>query len=197
MPRACLRRRLPSNGQFFQPLCDGVPLTVSGNVFYKVVNAKRASIDIEGGDVDLFVRNMAMIALKQVVGQFSYEGGPTTPALKSDPKELSRALKSKLTAMLGSVGVEVLAFSLTDARYAQAIMAQMLFKQAAEAGVRAKGAIVEGAVGVADMAVRQLDEKGIALTSDDKARLATSLLTVFVSDKGPQPTLPLLDNKTT
>ena len=49
-----------------------VPLTVSGNIMYKVVNPKRASIDIEGGDVDPFVRNQAMIAMKQSVGQFRY-----------------------------------------------------------------------------------------------------------------------------
>ena len=87
--------------------------------------------------------------------------------------------------------MRILSFSLSDLSYAPEIASAMLVKQQAHALIQARKMIVAGAVDIAQSAVVQLESRGVVLTSGEKARMVTNLLSVICGDANVTPTLPL------
>merc|ERR1712196_736970 len=153
----------------------GNPVVGSGVVFWSIVGVKAAVLNVEN------------------VSRYPYEAddeGEASPSsqhrhglsLKTEAAQVSRELKDVLQDRLAHAGVKVLAFNLTDLSYAPEIAQAMLVRQQAEAMVKARRLIVEGAV-------NQLETKGVKMSETEKTKVVTNLLTVICGDQKATPTL--------
>ncbi len=101
---------------------------------------------------------------------------------------MTDALRIELQERLTAAGIEVLETRLTDLAYAREIAEAMLRRQQAAAIVAARRTIVEGAVGLVDMALRDLSNQGTVVFDDQrKAAMAANLMVVLTSDRGATP----------
>ncbi|HCM46680.1 MAG TPA: hypothetical protein DIS98_03985, partial [Colwellia sp.] len=104
------------------------------------------------------------------------------------PKEVSEALIIEIQARLEKAGVKVHEARISHLAYAPEIAHAMLQRQQASAIIAARRLIVDGAVGMVEMALAQLSEKGIVeLDEERKAAMVSNLLVVLCSDKSTQP----------
>jgi regulator of protease activity HflC (stomatin/prohibitin superfamily) len=176
-------------------MVDGLanPLFVSAVVNYKVRNPYRAFVDTV--NYNGFMRMQASTTLKEIVAKYPYEapgGNRNIPSLQHDPNGVIIAeLITTLQKNVASAGIEIKNFELNEMSYAPEIAAGMLKKQQAHALVAARATIVEGAVGTAYSAIKEMENRGLNLSEQGKERLIISLLTVMVSDAGAQPTVKL------
>eukprot|EP00929_Paragymnodinium_shiwhaense_P102561 TRINITY_DN6576_c0_g2_i1.p1 TRINITY_DN6576_c0_g2~~TRINITY_DN6576_c0_g2_i1.p1 ORF type:complete len:290 (-),score=49.87 TRINITY_DN6576_c0_g2_i1:199-1068(-) len=161
---------------------NGAPVIVSAVLNYRIVDAKKALFAVD--DYNEFVRTNATAVLKHVVSTHAYE------QLKSNTNDVNLALKQALQPEVTVAGVHIENMSMNELNYAPEIAGAMLKKQQAGALVEARELIVEGAVNIAQEAVRRLESGGnIKLSEQDKVKLVTNLLTVTCSDTDATPTV--------
>lgn len=167
---------------------NGNPLLVNGILAYQIKNSKRATLDVEMADD--FVRTQGLAALKQIIARHPYESDEED-CLKTNADSIAHTLVSVLQARVEIAGVQVLTFTFNEISYAPEIAAGMLKRQQANAILQARQVIVRGAVDIAQGAVHELENQGIALDDKAKARVVSNLLTVLCSESGTSPVLPL------
>lgn len=164
---------------------NGSPIIVSGIITYDIVNARRATIDVN--DAHKFVRDQAPTVLKRVVSVFPYESNDgDVPCLRRDTGVVCERMKEALQKMVQVAGVRVESFNINELSYAPEIAQAMLKRQQADALISARKAVVEGASNIALGAVQNLSEH---LTEQQKSSLLSSLLIVLVGEKETTPTL--------
>ena len=134
-----------------------------------------------------FVNTNAQSVLKQVVGRYTYD------QLKSESAVVTKSLLSRLQPIVALAGVEISSMQLNELNYAPEIASGMLKKQQAGALIEARKLIVEGAVSIAQDAVRLLEagDAGLKMSDSEKVSLVTNLLTVTCAEGDAQPTVPL------
>ena len=114
--------------------------------------------------------------------------GDDVPSLRANADQVMTSLQHELQEQLETAGVEVLRTQLRRLAYAPEIAADMLRRQQAEAVVAARGRIVEGAVGMVEMALRRLGEQHIVeLDEERKAAMVSNLLVVLCGERSTQP----------
>ena len=161
---------------------SGSPVLVSAVLNYLVSNAQRAILNVQS--LDSYVRTNAQAVLKQVVGSYTYD------QLKTESSMINDLMLRRLEALLECVGVSVQSMQLNELNYAPEIASGMLKKQQAGALIEARKLIVEGAVMIAQDAVRMLEaDATVTMNNEDKVKLMTNLLTVTCSDTDATPTL--------
>lgn len=168
---------------------DGNPVMVSGVVSFRVINSKAAALDVQNHSN--FVHTQAQTVLKQVVSRYPYETTDDSPSLKTETYDIGLELTRTLQDKVQVAGVLIESFELSDLSYAPEIAQVMLVRQQARAMVDARQTIVDGAVGIVQMAIEQLAEGGTVLEEAEKAKLTTNLLTVICGENAAQPTLAL------
>merc|ERR1712070_1208403 len=169
---------------------DGNPVIVSGVVSYRIVNSKRAALDVT--NATQYVHIQAQTILKQVVSRYPYESAADgRPSLKTETSDIGRQLKSLLQQRALVAGVEIITFELADLSYAPEIAQMMLVRQQAKAMVDARKTIVKGAVGIVSEALEELRTNGLTLEKDEVSKLTTNLLTVICGESGATPTIAL------
>ena len=168
---------------------NGNPLEVSGVVQYFFEHTKRAAF--QAVNADQLVKDQSSAVLKRIVSQFPYEAPDGELSLKTEAATIGEQYCEALQKKVDVAGVRVLSFSFNELSYAPEVAASMLKRQQAGAFLQAKELIVEGALGITKAAVRDLEQSQVDLTSDQKAKLVTNLLTILCSDSGATPTLPL------
>jgi len=152
----------------------GNPIQVSAICVYRVVDAARAVIDIQG--YQHFVSNQASTVLKTVCSRFPYEGkSPQEPSLKKESDEIISALTHQLQEQVRAAGVQIVLVRLNDLTYAPEIAQSMLLRQQAQAMVDARRTLVEGAVSTVREGLEKLDQAGLRLSPASRTRLASSL----------------------
>jgi regulator of protease activity HflC (stomatin/prohibitin superfamily) len=165
----------------------GNPVEIAAVINWQVVDTAMALFDVES--YESFVAIQAETAVRHVASEFpydDYEAGQHS--LRGNAEEVMAILKSELQDRLRVAGVAVLDTRLRRLAYAPEIAGEMLRRQQANAVVAARQRIVEGAVGMVDMALRMLAEDAIVeLDEPSKASLVANLLVVLVSDRGAQP----------
>jgi len=169
---------------------NGNPILVSGNIVYHFINSKRCAIDIN--EPNAFVQTQAQTVLKQVVSQYPYEHlseDDVGPCLKTETSEIGDNFVKLLQSKVDIAGARVLNFQFNELSYAPEIAQGMLKKQQARATLAARKTIVEGVVEIAYGAISKLEDKGIAMTDSEKAKVITNLLTVMCSDHDATPTI--------
>lgn len=172
----------------------GNPIEIATVVVWRVVDTAKAVFDVD--DYESFVFMVAETALRHVASVYAYDhmedddATASSITLRTNIEEVSCALKAELDRKLAVAGVEVDDARLTHLAYAPEIAQAMLRRQQAEAIIAARKKIVEGAVGMVDMAVEQLSEGGtIELDDERKATMATNLMVVLCGESEAQPVL--------
>jgi regulator of protease activity HflC (stomatin/prohibitin superfamily) len=160
----------------------GSPLIVSAILNYRVADAKRALFAVD--NFDDYVQKNASAILKQIVATHTYD------ELKTDVEAVNTNMLAAIQPIMSKAGIQVKSMVLNEMNYSTEIAAAMLKKQQAGALIEARELIVEGAVKIAQDAIRKLENDGtIGLQPADKVRIVTNLLTVTCGDKEAQPTV--------
>ncbi|RTR26121.1 SPFH domain-containing protein [Deinococcus radiophilus] len=172
----------------------GNPVEIAAVIVWRVVDTARASFDVE--NYNSFVDIQSETALRHLGTAFAYEAygtdehGEPVVSLRGRPDEVAQYLREDLQARLALAGVEVLDARISHLAYAPEIASAMLQRQQAEAVLQARQVIVEGAVGMVQMAIERLERDGVVeLNTENRAELVNNLLVVLTSERGAQPTL--------
>ena len=127
-------------------------------------------------------------ALRVLASRHPYDSGDDTISLRGNTVEVCEQLRVDIQERLDKAGVEVIEARISHLAYSPEIAAAMLQRQQAQAVVSARTKIVEGAVGMVEMALDQLKRDGIVeLDEERKASMVSNLLVVLCSDRHTQP----------
>ena len=141
--------------------------------------------------LNAFVGIQSDAALREVTGRYAYDeenGKHTEITLRSDANEINEQLEEKLNERLAMAGIEVVEARLNHLAYAPEIAAVMLQRQQASAIIDARKLIVDGAVGMVEMALKRLSENEVVELDDErKAAMVSNLLVVLCGNKDAQP----------
>lgn len=168
---------------------EGNPIEIAAVVVFRVVDTAKAVFDVE--KYEEFVEIQSETALRHVATRYAYDNfNENKLSLRSNPEEVSNELKLELQQRLNLAGVEVKEARLTHLAYATEIAGAMLQRQQASAILSARQIIVEGAVGMVQMAVERIENDGIVnLDEERKAAMINNLLVAIVSERAVQPVI--------
>lgn len=166
---------------------DGNPIDVGVVVIWRVVSATKAVFEVE--HYKDYVSIQCDAALRHVTRKYPYDmSEDDEKSLRGSSIEVAEELKKDLQTRVEIAGIEVLETRISHLAYAQEIAAAMLQRQQAAAVVEAKQKIVEGAVGMVEMALSKLAEKDIVSLDDErKAAMVSNLLVVLCGNRDAQP----------
>ncbi len=165
----------------------GSPIEIAAVIVWRVVDSARAVFDVE--DYAEFVAIQSETALRHLASQYPYdEYDGAGMSLRGNADEVAEALGLELANRLRHAGVEVLEARLSHLAYSPEIAGAMLQRQQASAIIAARAQIVQGAVGMVQMALKELSEQDIVqLDEERKAQMVSNLLVVLTSERGTQP----------
>ncbi len=167
---------------------DGNPIEISAVVVWRVVNTAEALFEVD--DYEDFVAVQSEAALRSLATRHPYDSEDHQVSLRGNTSEVCDQLRRDIQDRLEKAGVEVIEARISHLAYAPEIAAAMLQRQQAQAVVAARTKIVEGAVGMVEMALDHL-AKGKIVNLDDERRAAmvSNLLVVLCSDRHTQPVI--------
>ena len=168
----------------------GNPVEIAAVVVWRVEDTAQALFDVE--DFENFVKVQSESALRHVATGYSYdtgeEGDPHEVTLRAGADVVADALRAELQARVQLAGVKIEEAKLTHLAYAPEIAGAMLRRQQAEAVIAARAKIVQGAVSMVEMALRQLSEKNVVELDDERrATMVSNLMVVLCSERDTQP----------
>ena len=165
---------------------DGNPIEISAVVVWKVVDTAEALFEVD--DYENFVEVQSEAALRNLATRYPYDSRDDEVSLRGSTDEICNRLREDIQDRLDKAGVDVLEARLSHLAYAPEIAAAMLQRQQASAVVAARTKIVDGAVGMVDMALEHLKRDNIVeLDPQQRATLVSNLLVVLCSDRHTQP----------
>jgi len=165
----------------------GNPIEIAAVVVWRIDDTAQAFFDVD--DYENYVPIQSESALRHFANMYSYDDGEgTETTLRSNPDEVSEALRTELQARLAKAGVVVDEARLTHLAYAPEIAQVMLRRQQAEAVIAARQKIVQGAVGMVEMALTELSARGfVSLDDEKKASMVSNLMVVLCSESEVHP----------
>jgi len=165
----------------------GNPIEIGAVVVWKVIDSAKAVFDVE--NYEEFVDIQSETAIRSLASEYPYDTDDESKAsLRGTPQEIADNLKGQLEKRLEVAGVDILESRISHLAYAQEIAQAMLRRQQAEAIIAARQKIVEGAVGMVEMALKSLSEqKIVTLDEDKKATMVNNLMVALVSENDVQP----------
>ena len=168
---------------------EGNPIEMASVVVWKVVDTAEASFEVD--DYVNYVHVQSESALRNLATLYPYDTHEEgTLSLRGNTDEIAGQLKTEIQSRLHKAGVEVLEARITHLAYAPEIASAMLQRQQAGAIIAARMLIVEGAVGMVEMALEKLSSQHIVdLDEERKANMVSNLLVVLCADKATQPVL--------
>ena len=168
---------------------EGNPIEMASVVVWKVVDTAEASFEVD--DYVNYVHVQSESALRNLATLYPYDTHEEgSLSLRGNTDEIAGQLKIEIQSRLHKAGVEVLEARITHLAYAPEIASAMLQRQQAGAIIAARTLIVEGAVGMVEMALEKLSSQHIGdLDEERKANMVSNLLVVLCSDKATQPVL--------
>lgn len=169
----------------------GNPIMIGIVLVWRVADTFKAAFEIN--DYESFVKIQSESAIRKLAGTYPYDNfddEQTEISLRSGNNEVHEELVNELSERLAIAGIEVMEARISNLSYAQEIAGAMLQRQQATAIVAARTKIVEGAVGMVDLALNMLsDKKIIELDDDKKAAMVSNLMVVLCSDKAANPVI--------
>jgi regulator of protease activity HflC (stomatin/prohibitin superfamily) len=168
---------------------DGNPIEIAAVVVFKVIDSAKALFEVN--NYEEFVEIQSETALRHVANKYPYdqfeEGGYS---LRGNADQVAKELADEIQERLNSAGVEVIEARLTHLAYATEIASAMLQRQQATAIIAARQKIVEGAVGMVQMALDKLEKENIVDLDDErKAVMINNLMVAIVSDRAASPVI--------
>jgi regulator of protease activity HflC (stomatin/prohibitin superfamily) len=166
---------------------DGNPIEIAAVVVWRITDTARAMFEVD--DYDEFVNIQAETAVRHIATSYPYDAhGDDQLSLRENASEITEKLSAEIAARVEAAGVEVIESRITHLAYASEIAGAMLRRQQAGAVVAARQRIVEGAVGMVQLALQQLAEQDVVdLDEERKATMVSNLLVVLCSDRETQP----------
>lgn len=166
---------------------DGNPIDIAAVVVWQVADTAQAMFEVD--DFIAFVETQTETAVRHIATSYPYDShGTTTLSLRDNADEITQKLSQEIAARVGAAGVDILESRLTHLAYASEIAQAMLQRQQAGAMVAARQRIVEGAVGMVEMALQRLAEQEVVeLDEERKAVMVSNLLVVLCGDRATQP----------
>jgi regulator of protease activity HflC (stomatin/prohibitin superfamily) len=167
----------------------GNPIEIAAVIVWRVVDTARALFDVE--DYEKFVHIQCETALRHLASSFPYEPHVQGEvALRSHPDEVSAKLAQEVQDRVSLAGVEITETQLSHLAYSPEIAQAMLRRQQAAAVLSARQIIVDGAVGMVELALRRLETDGIVqLDQSARAALVNNLMITLVSENHMQPVM--------
>lgn len=166
----------------------GNPIMISVILVWQVKNTYKAMFEVN--NYEHFVRVQSDAAVRKLGGSYAYDNfeddGEIT--LRSGMNEVNHDLEEELRERLAMAGIDVIEARIGYLAYAEEIASAMLQRQQATAIVAARQKIVEGAVGMVEMALDELNQKSIVeLDEEKKAAMVSNLMVVLCSDRAVTP----------
>jgi len=171
----------------------GNPIEIAAAIVWRIQDTARCSFDVE--DFTSYVLTQAEAAVRHLASSYAYDNLDETAGataqeitLRSGGEQVAAALRHELQARFSLAGIVVVDAKLTHLAYAPEIAGAMLRRQQAQAIIAARSLIVQGAVGMVELALSGLQERGLVELDDErKAAMVTNLLVVLCSDHDAQP----------
>lgn len=167
----------------------GNPIEIGTVVVWRVIDSAEARFEVD--DYKNFVAVQSEAALRNLATGYPYDAHTAGEmSLSGNTADISERLRGEIQDRLGKAGVEVIEARISHLAYAPEIAAAMLQRQQASAVVAARQKIVEGAVGMVEMALDMLAEKQVVdLDPERRASMVSNLLVVLCSDRHTQPVI--------
>ncbi|MFD0868080.1 MULTISPECIES: SPFH domain-containing protein [Paenibacillus] len=168
---------------------EGNPIEIAAVIVFKVVDTAKAMFDVD--HYEQFVEIQSETALRHVASKYPYDNFISDGySLRGNAEEVAGELGAELQERLSVAGVEVLEARLTHLAYSTEIASAMLQRQQASAIISARQQIVEGAVGMVQMAIARLEADGaVTLDEERKAAMINNLMVAIVSDRSASPVI--------
>jgi len=166
---------------------DGNPIEIASIVVWRVVDTAEAVFEVD--DYEHYVRVQTESAVRNLATHYPYDAHLEGHlSLRGSTDEVAKRLKTEIQDRLAKAGVEVSEARISHLAYAQEIAAAMLRRQQAGAIIAARQKIVEGAVGMVDMALELLEKSDkVHLDEERKAAMVSNLLVVLCAAHDAQP----------
>lgn len=168
---------------------DGNPIEIAAVVVWRVIDTAEALFNVEA--FEQYVETQSEAALRNLASHYHYDSvDDSLMSLRGNTDAVGEKLQSELAARMSKAGVEILEARISSLAYAPEIAAAMLQRQQAGAVVAARQRIVEGAVGMVELALARLEEKKtVELSNSQRASMVANLLVVLCSERGVQPVI--------
>ncbi|WP_188056133.1 MULTISPECIES: SPFH domain-containing protein [unclassified Sphingosinithalassobacter] len=165
----------------------GNPIEIASNVVWRVADTAQALFDVD--DYREFVNIQIESAVRAIGSRYPYDDFEDAKiTLRGDADVVSDEIKVELQERVAVAGVSIEECRLTHLAYAYEIAQAMLRRQQAEAVVAARATLVEGAVGMVEMALEQLSAKNVVELDDERrAAMVSNLMVVLCSERDTQP----------
>ena len=174
----------------------GSPIEIGAVVVWHVHDSARAVFEV--ADYAEYIRIQCESALREVAGRHAYDTAedvlvsPRYKTLRGDLEKIADILRQSIQNHVNVAGIAIDEAKIAHLAYAPEIAQAMLRRQQAEAVIAARRKLVEGAVGMVEMALIDINEKSLAtFTSAQRVALVTNLMTVLVGDTQTQPVLQM------
>lgn len=166
---------------------EGNPIEIAAVVVWQVVDTAEAMFQVD--DYNNYVRVQSESALRNLATSYTYDSHDENQmSLRGHTAAVADHLKKEIQERLARAGVEVVEARISHLAYAPEIAASMLQRQQAGAIIAARQRIVEGAVGMVEMALDMLSRRGIVVLDDErKAAMVSNLLVVLCGERAAQP----------
>jgi regulator of protease activity HflC (stomatin/prohibitin superfamily) len=167
----------------------GNPIEIGAVVVWRVFDSAKAVFDVE--NYEQFVDIQSETAIRTLAAEYPYDvNEEDKPSLRGTPQVIAESLKNTLQTRLEVAGIDIIESRISHLAYAQEIAQAMLRRQQAQAIIAARQKIVEGAVGMVEMALNALSSHNIVkLDEDKKATMVNNLLVALVSESAVQPVI--------
>ncbi|MFI9628613.1 SPFH domain-containing protein [Streptomyces sp. NPDC052042] len=167
----------------------GNPIELAAIVVWKVEDTAQALFEVD--DFVEFVATQTEAAVRHIAIEYPYDAHEEDGlSLRGNAEEITEKLAAELTARVRAAGVQIIESRFSHLAYAPEIASAMLQRQQAGAVVAARQQIVEGAVGMVEMALARIAEQDIVeLDSERKAAMVSNLMVVLCGDRAAQPVL--------
>ena len=169
----------------------GNPIEIAAVIVWQVDDTARAVFAVD--DYERFVAIQSEAAVRHLAGSYAYDHSEDVSAdvtLRDSTGSINEKLEQELNERLARAGVRVIEARISHLAYAPEIAMAMLQRQQASAVVSARKQIVEGAVGMVEMALQRLhDRKTVELSNAERAQLVSNLMVVLCAEKSVTPTV--------
>ncbi len=176
--------------------CLGNPIEIGIAVTWKIVDTAKAAFNVD--NYKEYLSLQCDSALRNIVRNYPYDVAPNIDttgdgvadegSLRGSSETVAKRIKEEIQSRVNEAGIEVIEARITYLAYATEIASVMLQRQQASAIIDARKMIVDGAVGMVEMALERLNERDIVnLDEERKAAMVSNLLVVLCGNKDAQP----------
>jgi regulator of protease activity HflC (stomatin/prohibitin superfamily) len=185
--RLSLRVRNFESGKLKVNDRDGNPIEIAAVIVWRIVETFEAVFNVD--DYEHFVHVQTEAAVRILATTYAYDSHDAELlSLRSSVGEITDRLRAEVHERLAKAGIDVIEARISHLAYAPEIAGAMLRRQQASAVIAARQKIVEGAVGMVEMALQEISRKGVVqLDEERKATMVSNLLVVLCSERGVEP----------